>query len=644
MCGICGFIGTGEASPEVLHNMCSTIEHRGPDGEGYLLDGGAAFGHRRLSLIDIEGGAQPMTRGAELDDETCSPKENNEIESVGRYSIVFNGEIYNYQELKEELEEAGWKFSKNSDTEVLLVGYIALGEGVLDRIRGMFVFAIWDSEKKELFCARDFFGIKPFYYTVCSDRTFIFASEAKAILEHPSYCKQLNEKALVSYMTFQFPASLETFFKGIYKLPAGHCLKVKNGNVELRRYWHMTYEPNEARTDSAAEVTIGRAMKDSVMYHNVADVEVGSFLSSGVDSSYLTSLLAKENPALHTFTVGFSEYEGERDEVAWAEELAGILEVSNDNERISEDDFWQAVPKVLWHMDEPLGDPAAVALYFVDKLAAKRVKAVLSGEGADELFGGYRIYNTPVMSKRVSWIPRSVLKAAANVFDKVGARGSNYLHRALSSPKEWYYTNANGAAFAWDELSDVFNERMQSVADECSKPLEVVRHSYNEVSNHDEVTQMQYVDIMHWLEGDILLKTDKMAMAHSLESRVPFLDREVAKIASTLTVGQKVDAKHTKIAMRAASENAIPQSWAQKEKLGFPVPLASWLRHAEHIADIRKLFNGDDARKFFDIDELNHMLNAHVAKSGDFSRRIWIVYTFLTWYGIYFGEENAVEQ
>ena len=641
MCGICGFVGKSTASFDILYKMNATIEHRGPDGEGYLIDEGTALGHRRLSLIDLEGGSQPMTRGHMPEDETFSPGENCTIETVGRYSIVFNGEIYNYKELKEKLESYGWKFSKNSDTEVLLVGYIAWGEIVLKKIRGMFSFAIWDSETEELFCARDFFGIKPFYYTMCSDDTFIFASEAKAILEHPSYHKELNESALVSYMTFQFPASLETFFKGIFRLPAGHCLRVKNGNVELNRYWHMEYEPNELRANDATEMAIRQAMSDSVLYHNVADVEVGSFLSSGVDSSYLTSLLVEENPDIHTFTVGFSEYEGERDEVAWAEELADILKVENDSERISEEDFWEAIPHVLWHMDEPLGDPSAVALYFVDKLAAKKVKAVLSGEGADELFGGYRIYNTPIANKRISWLPRPLLSFVADILEKLHIRGSAYLRRAMSSPREWYYTNANGAAFSEYELLEVFNGHMRTVMYDTPKPLELVSSSYDEIEGSDEVTQMQYVDIMHWLEGDILLKTDKMSMAHSLESRVPFLDREVAKVASTLTTSQKVDEKNTKIAMRNASEKVIPQAWAQKEKLGFPVPLAEWLKHENHIGEIRTLFAGPSAKKFFDTGELRHIVDVHVKGEKDYSRKIWIVYAFLMWYDLYLlGRED----
>ena len=659
MCGICGFTGAFDSAQDrdTLTAMCDVMAHRGPDGEGSYIADGIALGHRRLSLIDLEGGAQPMvrengvthclgrplTRVASESEGSCkAPDQASCFAARGRWSIVFNGEIYNYRELRAELQEKGFRFQTNSDTEVLLVGYIAWKESVLQRLRGMFAFAVYDAEAHELFCARDFFGIKPFYYTVQEGR-FIFASEVKSILEHPAYERELNEQALAQYLCFQFSALPETFFKGVYKLPQGHFLRVReSGEVKVERYWRPTYHFDEARGEQDTVDAIDRAMRESVRYHNVADVEVGSFLSSGIDSSYLAACLAQENPAIKTFTVGFSEYEGERDEISWARELAERLQVENDAHHITEDEFWQAVPLVQWHMDEPSADPSAVALYFVDKLAAQRVKAVLSGEGADEFFGGYRIYQTPLANAHVGKVPKGLLRAGSKVLRAVGKRGANYLERASEQVEDWYYTNANGVAFTPAERDAVLapgvRERLNAQARPhgIPTPQQLTAPVYAEVAHLDDTTRMQYVDLWFWLVGDILLKTDKMAMAHSLESRVPFLDREVFRLAATIPTSQKVSESQTKIALRQAAERAIPSDWAQKEKLGFPVPVAAWLREERYYELVRHEFESAESQRFFQVPELLSLLDEHRA-GADNSRRIWIVYSFLVWYRIYFA-------
>ena len=626
MCGICGFTGGdgGAGDQATLKAMCDVIAHRGPDGEGRYFTEGIALGHRRLSLIDLQGGAQPMVRAGDDGEE---------------WAIVFNGEIYNYRELREELRAEGYAFATDSDTEVLLVGYIAWREEVLQRVRGMFAFAIYNTLLRELFCARDFFGIKPFYYTVQNGQ-FVFASEIKAILEHPAYKRELNEEALAQYLCFQFSALPETFFKGVFKLPQGHFMRVHgDGSVEVERYWKPTYAFDGERTYEEAVDAIDAAMRESVRYHNVADVEVGSFLSSGIDSSYLAACLAKENPDIKTFTVGFAEYQGERDEVSWARELADTLGVENDSAHIGEDEYWDALPLVQWHMDEPSADPSAVALYFVDKLAAKRVKAVLSGEGADEFFGGYRVYQAPLASERAAHVPKPLLRAGSKVLHAAHARGANYLERASETVEDWYYTNANGVAFSLEERSRILSDDLRARLEGVPTPQQLTAPVYAEVSGYDEVTRMQHLDLSFWLVGDILLKTDKMAMAHSLESRVPFLDREVFALASTIPVSQKVTGKQTKVALREAAERAIPHDWAQKEKLGFPVPVASWLREERRYAQVRAKFESEHARRFFDTGELVRLLDEHRQGKADNSRRIWIVYSFLLWYRVYFVNE-----
>lgn len=655
MCGICGFTGAEASDRSILKAMCDIMAHRGPDGEGQYLDAesGIALGHRRLSLIDLEGGGQPMVRAdagrsSRVTTPACGPdgafrESAEDAMSIGRYAIVFNGEIYNHRDLRAELEADGWRFKTSSDTEVLLVGYLAWGAGVLDRLRGMFAFAVWDREARELFCARDFFGIKPFYYTVQpgadGGRRFIFASEVKSILEHPAYRRELNEEALEQYLCFQFNPLDETFFKGIFKLPAAHWLRVRaDGSLEMRRYWRPTFCYDEGRGMSDTVDAIDAVLRESVRYHNVADVEVGSFLSSGIDSSYLAACLARENPAIDTFTVGFSVYEGERDEISWARELAARLGVANDSHHISEEEYWASLPAVQWHMDEPCADPSAVALYFVDKLAARKVKAVLSGEGADELFGGYRIYQTPFSNRKLDWLPSGLLRGASAAARALHVRGANYLERAGEGVEDWYYTNANGVAFSPAEREALRRGRRGGGAKPVPTPQSLTAPAYAEVADEDETTRMQYVDLRFWLVGDILLKTDKMSMAHSLESRVPFLDRRVFDVAATVPLAFKADGRQTKIALREAAERAIPRDWAQKEKLGFPVPVVDWLRQDRYRRRVEEWFAGDIARRFFDIDELAKLLDEH-ASGIDRSRKIWIVLMFLLWYRIYFVDQ-----
>lgn len=648
MCGICGFTNAQVADQGILKAMCDIMAHRGPDGEGQYLADGIALGHRRLSLVDLANGNQPMVRatgahastitspalmptGEPCNPETCMQR--------GDYVIVFNGEIYNYQDLRAELAQMGWEFATHSDTEVLLVSYLQWGKAMLQRLRGMFAFALWDARDKELFCARDFFGIKPFYYTQQQGQ-FIFASEIKSILKHPAYHRELNREALEQYLCFQFSALPETFFKGVFKLPPAHCLTVHaNGSLEMERYWQPEFCSNETRSEKATVDAIDQAMRESVRYHNVADVEVGSFLSSGIDSSYMAACLTRENPAIKTFTVGFAEYQGERDEISWAQELADELGVSNASHHITEPEYWESLPRVQWHMDEPCADPSAVALYFVDKLAATQVKAVLSGEGADEFFGGYKIYQTPFANAHVAGLPKPLLQAGAQLANALHLRGANYLNRASHTVEDWYYTNANGVAFSPEKRAALLKEPVQT-----GKPQDLVAATYAEAAaqNLDETTRMQYLDLHFWLVGDILLKTDKMSMAHSLESRVPFLDRGVFDLARTIPTPLKTNEHQTKIALRQAAERTIPQQWAQKEKLGFPVPVVNWLREDRYYQQVKEWFTCPEAQQFFNVDQLLKLLDDHRA-GADNSRKIWICFMFLMWYRIFFTEQTVKE-
>jgi len=561
MCGFAGFTGHLDNGEEVLTNMMNRIIHRGPDSAGQHIDGKAYMGFRRLSIIDLDNGSQPMY---------------NEDKKI---VITFNGEIYNHQELRAELIEKGHIFANNSDTEVLIHAYEEYGEDMLNKLRGMFAFVIWDSEKETLFGARDFFGIKPFYYAVV-DGNLVYGSEIKSILEYPGYKKELNETALENYLTFQYSVLDETFFKGIYKLMPSHCLTFHKGELKVKRYWEPTFEAdNNVSLDTLIQ-EIDDAMHDSVEHHKISDVEVGSFLSSGVDSSYVAAIFNGDK----TFTVGF-DYE-KYNEIDYAKSLSEKIKIDNYSKLVSSQEYWAAIPKIQYHMDEPLADPAAIALYFVSQTAAKHVKVALSGEGADEFFGGYNIYREPHDLAGFQKLPLGLRKALAKCASALPFKfkGKNFLIRASKPVEERFIGNA----FMFNE-----KERNKVLKHPTGKynHTELTKPFYDKVKDKDDVTKMQYIDINFWLIGDILLKADKMSMAHSLEVRVPFLDRKVFDVARTIPTKYKVNKQNTKYAMRMAAHKYLPDMVAEKKKLGFPVPIRIWLKDEKYYNIIKKLTN-----------------------------------------------------
>lgn len=612
MCGICGFTGNNVDQKEVLTNMMNKIIHRGPDSAGQFVDEDIAMGFRRLSIIDLDNGSQPM----------C-----NEDESM---VITFNGEIYNYKELREELLEKGHLFANHSDTEVLLHGYEEWGESLLDRLRGMFAFVIWDKKKKELFAARDMFGIKPFYYAVL-DHQLVYGSEIKSIIEHPLYERKVNEEALEQYMTFQYSVLPETFFKGVFKLMPGHFMVFKDGKMKITRYFDPELVPQEDTDYDSLVDEIDETVKDSIQYHMVSDVEVASLLSSGVDSSYVCANFHGSK----TFTVGF-DYE-KYNEIPYAEELSAKVGIKNYSKIITTEEFWEELPKIQYYMDEPLADPAAAALYFVDREASEHVKVVLSGEGADELFGGYNIYHEPMSLAKYQKLPRALRKGIAFVAEKVPfkIKGKNFLIRGSKTVEERFLGNAN--IFSVKQRNKVLKH---TTAD--SAPRLLTRPFYEKVKKLDDVSKMQYIDLNFWLIGDILLKADKMSMAHSLESRVPFLDREVFKVARRIPTKFKVTDKNTKVAFRAAAHRHLADKTAEKKKLGFPVPIRIWLKEDKYYNKVKEAFLSPVAEEFFHTKELVKLLDDHRAGKRDYSRHIWNVYMFLVWHQEYFeGSANA---
>ena len=607
MCGIAGFVGARADMQEILQKMTDRIAHRGPDGEGHYIDGPAALGHRRLSIIDLEGGRQPM------------------FNEDGSLAVVFNGEIYNFQPLREELIAAGHTFATRCDTEVLLHGYEQWGRELLTRLRGMFTFALWDKDSQTLFCARDHFGIKPLYYYIAPETgTLLFGSEIKCFLDHPEFKKELNADQLELYLSYQYSPGEDTFFKGVKKLLPAHWLEWKDGKVEVGRYWQPAFAPDHGPSLAEWEDAISAAMEESVAAHKIADVEVGSFLSSGVDSSYMAALAHVDK----TFTVGFADKQ--YDETDYARDFSEKIGVKNFAYRITPEEYWANIGNIQYHMDEPLADAASAALYFVNREAARQVKVCLSGEGADEFFGGYNIYKEPFTvswyDKLPLWLRRAI-GAAAECLPPV--HGVNFLVRRGRPLEERYIGNTN-------LMGERRKKQLLRQYSGAVNPTDLSRPLFEQTKGQDPVTRMEYCDLNLWMVGDILLKADKMSMANSLELRVPFLDRKVFELACRIPTEHKVNAGQTKIAMRGAAEKAIPARTADKKKLGFPVPVRAWLRDETYAARVREAFNAPAAAEFFNVKELNRMLDQHMSGKRDNWRQIWCVFIFLVWYNEYF--------
>ena len=611
MCGICGFTGEVIDRNETIHKMTEVITHRGPDSDGFFLDDRISMGFRRLSIIDLEAGSQPIY---------------NEDKSL---VLTFNGEIYNYRDLRKELIEAGHKFYTETDSETLIHGFEEWGTDLLNKLRGMFGFAIYNKKDGSVFIARDFFGIKPMHYTLI-DGELVYGSEIKSILCHPKFVKKFNTRALDTYLSFQYAVPPETFFEGVYCLLPGHYMWYRDGKVETTRYFEARFNPDESLTEEQAVDEIEKVFENSVNAHKIADVEVGCFLSSGVDSSYVSTYFADQK----TFTVGF-DFGLKYNEISWAQRLSEKIGVEHHTKIIGSEEFWDAVPKVQYHMDQPLADPSCIALYFVSKLASEYVKVVLSGEGADELFGGYTVYNDPRVFKVYQTIvPYCVRRGIYKLVSKLpDIKGRDYLMRATHPLEERFIGNA--FMYNMKEKQEILKD--PSIA---TRPQDITKKFYDIVKDYDDVTKMQYLDINLWMVGDILLKADRMSMANSLELRVPFLDKEVFKVASKLPTRLRVNKHNTKYAMRKAAQRHMPEETAEKEKLGFPVPTRVWLRDEKYYNVVKDMFNSDISKKFFKPEQLIAWLDEHYSGKEDNSRKVWTIYVFLVWYKIYFGEDE----
>lgn len=617
MCGFVGFIDENDQTYDhraAIVAMADAIAHRGPDSEGYFEDGRAALGFRRLAIIDLAGANQPLY---------------NENRSL---VLVFNGEIYNYRELRRQLIAAGHAFSTQGDAEVVLHGFERWGAGVLDRLRGMFAFALYDTATGELFCARDAFGIKPLYYAAEGDR-ILFGSEIKGLLAHPHARRSLNERRLAHWLCMEYLPDEETLFEGVRKLPAGHWLRWRNGRAERGRWFIPRFAPDAGRSLKESAEAIEAALRESVAAHAIADVDVGCFLSAGVDSSLVAQEAARIMEA-RTFTIGWGE--GRFSELEAAATFARATGLPNEGRILGAEQFFSSVAAVQYAMDEPLPNPSAVPLYHLCAMAAESVKVVLSGEGADELFGGYPYYQECLAFAPYMTVPapaRRALAAAARRLPE-GTHGRRFLMRgAHPLPERYIRLEYN---FPWAEALDLLAPELGARCAAAPTPWELAAPLFAEIEA-DEITAMQTADILTWMQQDILLKADKMSMASSLELRVPFLDREVFALASTLPASQRVGRHETKIALRAAAARTLPQATAAMPKQGFVTPLAQWLREEPWHSQVREVLNSERARRFFRTDRLNALLDEHQRGPRSHMKKIWSAYCFLIWHEQYFG-------
>ena len=616
MCGFVGFTGHVENDERVLKAMMDRIVHRGPDMGGTHIKDGVALGFRRLSILDLtEAGAQPM---------------GNEDGSV---FVVFNGEIYNFQELRAELEAAGHTFHCDADTEVLVHGYEEWGEGLVERLRGMYGFVVHDMRSGKLFGARDIFGIKPFYYYQSDEGDLLFGSEIKSFLEHPHFKKAVNKKALRPYLTMQSPATDETFFAGVYKLPAAHCFTfdIAAARMDVRRYWDADFSDDNSKTFDEYVEECDRVVHESVAAHRIADVKVGSFLSGGVDSSYIAACLMPDK----TFSVGF-DYK-DFNETNYAKELSDKLGIENYRKMVTADEFFEVLPQIQYHMDEPQSNLSSVPLWFLAQLAAEQVTVVLSGEGADELFAGYAYYeDVPSLARFKRVVPRGIRRALGRfVADKPYFKGRNFLLKAAEMPEKWF----TGQAFVYrpDEIDDIVRPEYAGGPD----AFELCAPVYDRVQDFCDLSKRQYLDMNMWLPGDILLKADKMCMAHSLELRVPFLDKKVMEFAQHIPARFRVNENGNKQVVRHAANRVLPDEWATRPKKGFPVPLKFWLREQKYYDYVKEYFTAPWAEEFFDTSKLMQMLDDHFEGRALNQRKIYTALTFLIWYKRYFIDEDA---
>ncbi|RSN32973.1 asparagine synthase (glutamine-hydrolyzing) [Amycolatopsis sp. WAC 04169] len=632
MCGLLGLICSTEADAASARDAVDAAmrcqRHRGPDEHDTWADAEVVYGFNRLAFIDVDHAHQPLVWG---------PPEAPE-----RYTLNFNGEIYNYKELRDELAAGhGAKFATEGDGEAIVAAYHYLGDEAVEKLRGMFAFLIWDSQEKVVFGARDPFGIKPLFYSAGPGKV-AFSSEKKSLLELSGVLgvqDELDKTALQHYLVLQYVPEPESMHTGIRRVESGTSFRVvPGGDVRFTRYFHPTFNAKPVNSQAEADELYERiadVMRDSVGKHMISDpdVTVGAFLSGGIDSTATATLAKEHNPNLIAFTTGF-EREG-YSEVDVAAESAAAIGVKHVVRTVSADEMMEALPLIVWYLDDPVADPALVPLWFIAREARKHVKAVLSGEGADELFCGYTIYNEPISLAPFEKIPGGMRKIIGKVSTKIpeGTRGKDLLRRGALPLEDRYYGNARN--FRDDQLRKVLRTYEDGIGFK-----DVTAPWYKISENWDPVARMQHVDLYTWLRGDILVKADKVTMANSLELRVPFLDAEVFKVASTIPLDQKLAHGTTKYALRQALAKIIPGHVLNRRKLGFPVPIRLWLRN-EMYDWAKGIISDSQTDALLDKKAVLALLEEHKAGQLDRSRQLWALLVFMLWHGIFV--ENRIK-
>ncbi len=620
MCGICGKVSLnpqGTVSESTLRAMADTIRHRGPDDEGFYTSSQVGFGFRRLSIIDVGGGHQPISN------------------EDGTVWIVFNGEIYNYKELRQGLIARGHIFKTHTDTEVIVHLYEELGEGCVKELRGMFGFAIWDERQKSLLLARDRIGIKPLYYHL-GKSALVFGSEIKSILADPDVHAEVRPEMIDRFFTFYYVPGEDTLFKDVQKLAPGSYLTIRNNRVEVKQYWDLSFHPVE-RSMRAAEEELTQLMEECVGMHMMSDVPVGFLLSGGVDSTSMLGLaVGKSNHALKSFTLGFSA-PGITDERPYARLAANTYGSEHHETTISFDEFRDFMPHYVWHMEEPVCEPPAVALYYVTRLARQYVKVLISGEGGDEAFGGYPNYRsmiwmeriksalgplTPLFSQSVSLLNRSLIHSERvdRYVPMLGSRFPSYYYGKTSSPFS-YFNN---------RFSEIYSKDLVSVIDKEYSASPATRYHAN--GTRDKVNKMLYVDTKTWLADDLLLKADKMTMANSVELRVPLLDHKLMEFAASLPGNFKVRGFTTKYLAKKVLEKRVPQEILNRKKVGFPVPYSNWMRSElrSWVTDIL-LDSKTIGRGYFQKSAVENILDENL-KTGRLAKEVFSLVTLELWH------------
>ena len=602
-----------------IHKMMDMIRHRGPDGSGEYCAGPIGLGHRRLSIIDLNTGAQPMS---------------NEDDTVW---VVYNGEIYNYRELRRDLETRGHKFKTNTDTEVIVHLFEEMGVKCVNKFQGMFAFALWDERKQILFIARDRVGIKPLYFTSTST-SFLFASEIKSLLVDQGVERSVNLKAIDRFLTYHYLPGSETLLAGIYKLDPGHYLTVQDGRITTEQYWDLDFDSKPSNLSfEDAKISLRELLRRTVKDHMISDVPVGVLLSGGVDSTgILRYAVEQTDKPIHSFTIGFDK-EKFADERPYARMAAKLYGTEHHEISMTAGDFMSFLQEYVWHMEEPVCEPPAIALYYVSKLAREcSVKVLLSGEGGDEAFGGYPNYRNLMLLERLKSIFGSTNGFLFNSFKTIGYFGpkrfTRYADLIKHSLPEYYLSRTNTPYSSFNKIKKtIYNKQYSALADNYNS-IEPTQKLFKKALNYNLLNRMLYVDTKTWLPDDLLVKADKMTMATSVELRVPLLDSRVLEMAASLPTEYKVRGWSLKRILKASLEDSVPRAILKRKKTGFPVPYGNWLRNElrDFVYDT-VLSNNAAIKRYFSTNQLNKLLAAH-QQGADRPKEIFCLLTLELWH------------